>query len=568
MPDIETKYVLRRDKKEEFRKLGKTQKEWTQKKWADTIGVKLSTLKTYFNDPISLYIVQNMCNAVGVQWEQYFILYDPNNSHSESPAPFYGREAEIKEVQELIQNNRIVVLHGLSGNGKTALVSQIISNSSTDFPNYVRLGIMYNESFESILSQLVKATSNDVNATLPEEVPQLLRQLITNLKNKKYFIILDDTHKITDQNFEELFKQIQDLNNNFPSKLLLISQSKPNFLTKYEGINNLIKSYPLNGLGTYEIQELLKKCEIYATKEQIEKVKKISRGNGIILNIIIENIIDKYNYEIQQFLDNDSSTLGWNQLLKPIVNNLSEQQKNILTYLANSEEKVIRKEELNKPFLNAPNQLDEDIYQLEYGQLIRIEKEHIFLDSTIKKELKNLLPNREEFTNNNLDNFWQYLKQRAIQKPKWIEFIPVSQRLGPQANPPSLPSVEIKVETEYVIQINLAYPNSYLLLLNKEKELEAQQEEYYLYCPSKGLGTDNLLQETPITLGVGCQYSLTAPATEEFIAIVLKDSQLTRIWQDTEEFFPKLELNKIQQLWDYLKTVNNWDVFYQKVEVV
>lgn len=564
-------YVLKEDKKTPLVDHGWTQKKWRRQspEWAKAAKTSIGMMKKMWTfQPIEQTIAKQVCEAVGItNWQDYFTLYDPNNPNPQPSAPFYDRTDEIKQLKELINNNRLVLLHGLSGNGKTALVSKVLSDINGDYPNYVRLGIMPNETFESILKQLVEKTGND-NNTLPQTAPELFNKLITNLTNPKYLIILDDVHKIiNDELFEKLFKEIDYKSFfTFNSKLLLISQIKPPYLSHYN--KNCIKSYELQGFGINEIKELLINYQITATEEQIEKIRNISNGNGYILNIIIEIIIDQYNYEIQEFLNNNSRHLGWNQLLQPIVDNLSQPQKAILKYLADSKEEVINKQELINTFLNDSNQINEDISLLEYSHLIRTEKGVIILAESLKEELRKLLPNIEKLRNNNLDAFWEFLKTRAIKtQNNWIEFIKVNRTLAPQANPPCLSVVTIQAKSKYQININLDYPNYYLLLLNKEKESNTNKEYYYLYCPSKGLGDNNHLKTNPITLGINGSYSLTEPATEEFIAIVLEYDQLTRIYRDSKDIFPELELSEIQQLWDYLKTENNWSAFYQEVTV-
>src|SRR5688572_15948447 len=67
---------------------------------------------------------------------------------------FFGRDKEISELYDFINKNRIVLVYGQSGTGKTSLIMCGLANEfeSTDWiPVFVRRGNNINESLEHAL---------------------------------------------------------------------------------------------------------------------------------------------------------------------------------------------------------------------------------------------------------------------------------------------------------------------------------------------------------------------------------------------------------------------------------
>lgn len=114
----------------------------------------------------------------------------------EDKAVFFGREEESRILYDLVKKNRLVLVYGPSGTGKTSLVSCGLAGKfeSTDwFPVKINRGENINESFSKALSSLIDLSDRDKNDMHPLE-----------LIGEIYAENLRPVYLIFDQ-FEELF---------------------------------------------------------------------------------------------------------------------------------------------------------------------------------------------------------------------------------------------------------------------------------------------------------------------------------------------------------------------------
>ena len=109
-------------------------------------------------------------------------------------AVFFGREEEIETLYDLVFETPLLLIHGLSGTGKTSLIQCGLASRFTGpdwLPFYIRRGNNIDLSLRQTLS-----------AALPEEEPSSA-ELSTNIR-RLYSLFLRPVYLIFDQ-FEELF---------------------------------------------------------------------------------------------------------------------------------------------------------------------------------------------------------------------------------------------------------------------------------------------------------------------------------------------------------------------------
>ena len=105
---------------------------------------------------------------------------------------FFGREEEVKQLFKLVNQNRLTLVYGQSGTGKTSLVQCGLASrfKAVDwYPLFVRRGEDLNASLRNSLAQTLEA---EVDESLPETIEEIFA-----LHLRPVYLIFDQ--------FEELF---------------------------------------------------------------------------------------------------------------------------------------------------------------------------------------------------------------------------------------------------------------------------------------------------------------------------------------------------------------------------
>ncbi|HMZ07487.1 MAG TPA: helix-turn-helix domain-containing protein [Anaerolineales bacterium] len=121
----------------------------------------------------------------------------PSNFHTNLPASltrFIGREKEREEVLQLIAGNRLVMLTGSGGVGKTRLSIQVASELLSDFPIGVWLVELAPLTNPALVPQSVCATLS----VKPDGGVTEIEALIHYIHNKKILLVLDNCEHLID----------------------------------------------------------------------------------------------------------------------------------------------------------------------------------------------------------------------------------------------------------------------------------------------------------------------------------------------------------------------------------
>ncbi|MEL6254775.1 MAG: ATP-binding protein, partial [Bacteroidota bacterium] len=116
---------------------------------------------------------------------------------------FFGRETEIEILYDLVSQNRLVLVYGQSGAGKTSLIQCGLSNRfkpTNWFPIFIRRGNNLND---SIRHELEEALGYKSEASLPEIIEELYEEYL-----RPIYLILDQLEEVFilgDEEERELF---------------------------------------------------------------------------------------------------------------------------------------------------------------------------------------------------------------------------------------------------------------------------------------------------------------------------------------------------------------------------
>jgi len=188
----------------EMQVLGLISRGLSNREIADELVVTSGTIKWY-NKQIYRKLGVNsrtkavaQANKAGLFTQSLEITSIPGVAYDHNlPAPltsFIGREQEIKEIQHIMYNHRIITLTGPGGSGKSRLALQLAAGVIEEFLD----GVYIVDLAPVEDSQLVLGT---IASTLDiHEVPgePLIKTLKHSLKDKRVLLILDNFEQIID----------------------------------------------------------------------------------------------------------------------------------------------------------------------------------------------------------------------------------------------------------------------------------------------------------------------------------------------------------------------------------
>lgn len=184
--------------------LGLISRGLSNREIADELVVASGTIKWY-NKQIYRKLCVNsrtkaiaQANKAGLFTQSLEITSIPGVAYDHNlPAPltsFIGREQEIKEIQHLMYNHRIITLTGPGGSGKSRLALQVAADVIEEFLDGVYIvDLAPVEDSQLVLSTI--ASTLDIRE-MPGE--PLIKTLKHSLKDKRGLLLLDNFEQIID----------------------------------------------------------------------------------------------------------------------------------------------------------------------------------------------------------------------------------------------------------------------------------------------------------------------------------------------------------------------------------
>lgn len=174
------------------------------------------------------------------------------------------------------------------------------------------------------------------------------------------------------------------------------------------------------------------------------------------------------------------------------------------------------------------------------------------------------------------DYIWNDWQQRAPHNVDWIEFCdrPSEYASKGMKIPQALPKESLPINTPLSLKINLDSSGSYLLLFNRGLDNQGNITRYLVtpsqaFAPIYQLAEKTILipQQNAMLYDDGIEFDTVGK--EEYIGIVI-DKALNLPWLNPDPQNPVLEWQgmHLEQLWEQLRNLDNWRVFYQDFDVV
>ncbi len=178
-----------------------------------------------------------------------------------------------------------------------------------------------------------------------------------------------------------------------------------------------------------------------------------------------------------------------------------------------------------------------------------------------------------------MDYIWHSWKEKAVRKDDWIWFSQPGEEIHKAMKvPPKKEQPKIKVDTPLYLNLNLKYPNRYLLLLNRGLDTNTN----YVVCPSQAFAPQFQLSEDIILMpqerAMLQEIEFDAAGKEEYLAIVTDSSLIGSSTPEEASFSwlvpreedpaPSWDAGGLLQLWNQLESTGSWQVFYRCFDVV
>jgi AAA ATPase domain len=314
----------------------------------DRIFIAAKTWQRFWegNQNIDRSTFKQICQFLGIDWQEIIEPYQNVNGSDFIPADpnFYGRGEELATLKSWATNPncRLIILYGLDGIGKSSLVAQLIKQVRTSFGRIEWKTFSYGDSVSSTLIDLLQQLDS-LNHFSDLNFQQLTEKLWWHLQQRCLIILEQEqdgnTHKFDD--YKQLFRKLLQMHgkSHHSCILLITSYEKPDDVTAVADRDHAAKSLHLNGVDVATGLEILKNKELKLVKKPEIAAELVRQFGGypLALKLVSSHIRDRYNGDIQQFLNNLYVPQSIGDIINQLITDLDRPARVILDILKDAE---------------------------------------------------------------------------------------------------------------------------------------------------------------------------------------------------------------------------------------
>ena len=259
---------------------------------------------------------------------------------------FFGRQQEIETLSGWSQDPdcRLIVVSGMTGAGKTTLVTKFASSIKDRFDYIIWFSLSQRPSLSKLLNKYLSIINHDCqNENTPKELSFLLSEFICCLREHRVLLVLDGLQCILEVNqnsvsyrpkFEGYGQFLRSIiSTDHQSLLVTTSRVKPKILKYYA--SNQVRFLNLKGFDNQTTISFLNACrENSVVEEKLLQLSKKLQHNPQLLKIA-NNYLEGFSEDsVEQILENLSLIEAICDLLEQELSYLAPLEQEILYWLA------------------------------------------------------------------------------------------------------------------------------------------------------------------------------------------------------------------------------------------
>ena len=262
----------------------------------------------------------------------YVVSYNSNSSQSRPDntslqaiggqppdvTTFYGREAELTTLRELIVKNRCVALFGVAGIGKSALAAKLIEEIGAEpesgFDCFIWKSVHYAPQLQELVIELLGLLAVTFpEPALPESTHEQVSVLIERLHSRHCLLVLDGAEVLLQGDRNSSFNPYGDQYAAYGVFLRRIAESKHQsclVLTSREPFSDIAKlqrsrrpafSLKIEGLDPQVAREILR-SEGLTDEHRWSELLESYLGNPSAIELVASRIKGYFNGSVANFL--------------------------------------------------------------------------------------------------------------------------------------------------------------------------------------------------------------------------------------------------------------------------
>ena len=256
----------------------------------------------------------------------------------------FGREKELKDIENLLQDKSALVIKGLRGTGKSTLASMFVDRMDEDGKF---AGIYWRKMYETtdisdIIGSFFTVIGKPVIDLEHYKIPDQLNLLFKELNEASYLLILDNFEVLLDPQMDKPLESkigfsdlIEKANENcIRSKILFTSWDS---IFSERGLR--LSSISIGGLDPSAGILLLKREGVTESDAELKKAVELSDGHPLAL-VLLAQLINEGADPLSALLNDDSLWIGKNgevaeKILNKVYNKrLLEDERELLQYIS------------------------------------------------------------------------------------------------------------------------------------------------------------------------------------------------------------------------------------------
>jgi NB-ARC domain len=234
----------------------------------------------------------------------------PNIDWGEAPdiSVFYGRVSELSTLTTWVNDSRcrLVMILGMGGVGKTALVTKLAAKLQSDFAKIVWRSLRNAPPLDALVTELIQILCPQAEILAPNlEISVRISQLVDCLRQQRCLVVLDNAEAIIpSQNatetqrreyaaYTELFERVGE--SSHQSCLLVTSREKPEQIVSLEGEKLPVRTLAISGLNPSDSEALFDAKGLSASAVDRIRLCDLYSGNPLALNIVATSIYNLFD---------------------------------------------------------------------------------------------------------------------------------------------------------------------------------------------------------------------------------------------------------------------------------